>query len=45
MLNLNEESSFWFRHRNRCILELTKKYARNEVVYDIGGGMEQFLPI
>jgi len=33
-----EENSFWFEHRNNCILELVKKYAPNDLFFDIGGG-------
>lgn len=33
-----ETDSFWFHHRNNCIIEAVKKYAPNEVFFDIGGG-------
>jgi len=33
-----EENSFWFQHRNLCILEAFKKYAKIPVFFDIGGG-------
>lgn len=33
-----EESSFWFRHRNRCIVAAVKKYAPSGFILDIGGG-------
>ncbi len=33
-----EENSFWFKHRNNCILPLVQKYAPNELFFDIGGG-------
>ena len=33
-----EDSSFWFRHRNRCILEAVRKSAPAGFVLDIGGG-------
>jgi SAM-dependent methyltransferase len=33
-----EESSFWFRHRNRCILELVKRFPPGGPLFDIGGG-------
>lgn len=33
-----EESSFWFRHRNRCIAAAVKKYAPSGFILDIGGG-------
>lgn len=33
-----EENSFWFKHRNNCIIESVKKYSPNSVFFDIGGG-------
>lgn len=33
-----EENSFWFRHRNNCIIELIKKYRPKGTFFDIGGG-------
>jgi SAM-dependent methyltransferase len=33
-----EEKSFWFRHRNDCILTLCKKYLEGGVLFDVGGG-------
>jgi len=33
-----EENSFWFRHRNNCIVELVRRYAAGRVFFDIGGG-------
>jgi len=33
-----EEDSFWFNHRNNCIIETVTKYSPNEVFFDIGGG-------
>lgn len=33
-----EESSFWFKHRNRCIIETVKKYTPDKHFFDIGGG-------
>lgn len=33
-----EDSSFWFRHRNRCIVAAVRKYAPSGFVLDIGGG-------
>lgn len=33
-----EDESFWFRHRNNCILELVKKYSADRHFFDIGGG-------
>jgi SAM-dependent methyltransferase len=33
-----EDSSFWFRHRNNCILEVVKSLPRTTPFFDIGGG-------
>jgi len=33
-----EENSFWFKHRNNCIIKLVKKYSPNQIFFDIGGG-------
>jgi SAM-dependent methyltransferase len=33
-----EDDSFWFRHRNRCILALVKRYPPSGPIFDIGGG-------
>jgi SAM-dependent methyltransferase len=33
-----EDISYWFRHRNNCILSLVKKYSNHELFLDIGGG-------
>jgi len=33
-----EDSSFWFAHRNRCILEVMKLYPPPGAVFDVGGG-------
>ena len=33
-----EENSFWFSHRNHCIIESFKKYCPERVFFDIGGG-------
>jgi SAM-dependent methyltransferase len=33
-----ESESFWFKHRNRCIVELMKQYPPQGAVFDIGGG-------
>ncbi len=33
-----EENSFWFKHRNDCIVTLVKKYSFNKHFFDIGGG-------
>jgi hypothetical protein len=33
-----EEGSFWFRHRNRCIVEVLARHPPNGPLFDIGGG-------
>jgi SAM-dependent methyltransferase len=33
-----EDSSFWFRHRNRCILEAIKLFPPSGALFDVGGG-------
>jgi SAM-dependent methyltransferase len=33
-----EDSSFWFRHRNACILEAARLFPPPGTVFDIGGG-------
>lgn len=33
-----EDSSFWFQHRNACILEAMKQFPPPGPVFDIGGG-------
>jgi SAM-dependent methyltransferase len=33
-----EDISFWFRHRNRCILEIVRRFQPGERFLDIGGG-------
>lgn len=33
-----EDSSFWFNHRNRCIVELLNRFPPNGLFFDIGGG-------
>jgi 2-polyprenyl-3-methyl-5-hydroxy-6-metoxy-1,4-benzoquinol methylase len=33
-----EEHSFWFKHRNKCILTAVKKYHPEDMFFDIGGG-------
>jgi SAM-dependent methyltransferase len=33
-----EDSSFWFRHRNACILALIRAYPPSGPMFDIGGG-------
>lgn len=33
-----EDESFWFKHRNNCIVEAVDYYCKNNVFFDIGGG-------
>lgn len=33
-----EENSFWFKHRNNCIIEGVMKYCANSTFFDVGGG-------
>ena len=33
-----ESSSFWFRHRNRCILTAVRQLPPRGTIYDVGGG-------
>lgn len=33
-----EKDSFWFKHRNNCIIEAVKTYSLQETFIDIGGG-------
>jgi 2-polyprenyl-3-methyl-5-hydroxy-6-metoxy-1,4-benzoquinol methylase len=33
-----EENSFWFRHRSRCISLLVKRFSKDVIFWDIGGG-------
>ena len=33
-----EDRSFWFRHRNSCIIAQVRRFAGEEVFLDIGGG-------
>jgi 2-polyprenyl-3-methyl-5-hydroxy-6-metoxy-1,4-benzoquinol methylase len=33
-----EDLSFWFRHRNRCIIELVRRFDPGGTIFDIGGG-------
>jgi len=33
-----EDSSFWFRHRNRCILAAVRKFQPSGFILDVGGG-------
>ncbi|MFC1630589.1 hypothetical protein ACFL2N_01475 [Pseudomonadota bacterium] len=35
-----EDNSFWFKHRNECIIAIFKSYPPNDngMIFDIGGG-------
>lgn len=33
-----EGDSFWFNHRNNCIVEIVRKFLKKELFFDIGGG-------
>lgn len=33
-----EDDSYWFKHRNECIVAAFKKYATQNTFFDIGGG-------
>ena len=33
-----EENSFWFKHRNNCIVEAIRLYPPNGEIFDVGGG-------
>lgn len=33
-----EDKSFWFQHRNKCIISAVEKFAKDKVFFDIGGG-------
>lgn len=33
-----EDSSFWFGHRNQCIIQSVKRYCPDALFFDIGGG-------
>ena len=33
-----EDSSFWFQHRNRCIVEVMRRFPPPGTLFDIGGG-------
>jgi 2-polyprenyl-3-methyl-5-hydroxy-6-metoxy-1,4-benzoquinol methylase len=33
-----EENSFWFKHRNNCIINVIEKYSTKKILFDIGGG-------
>lgn len=33
-----EDASFWFQHRNRCIISMIRRFHRGGTIWDIGGG-------
>lgn len=33
-----EENSFWFHHRNNCLLSVIKKFSAKDCFFDVGGG-------
>jgi SAM-dependent methyltransferase len=33
-----EDTSFWFQHRNRCIVEAMRQFPPTGLVFDVGGG-------
>ena len=33
-----EDNSFWFKHRNKCIYAVIRKFAKEKVFFDVGGG-------
>ena len=33
-----EDKSYWFKHRNNCIIQLAKKYVKDNLLFEIGGG-------
>lgn len=33
-----EDNSFWFKHRNKLILELVHRFSRKSLFFDVGGG-------
>ncbi|SEP91610.1 class I SAM-dependent methyltransferase [Flavobacterium urocaniciphilum] len=33
-----EDNSFWFNHRNNCIIEMVKRHNNKQMFFDIGGG-------
>lgn len=33
-----EENSFWFKHRNECIVSTINKFANKKILFDVGGG-------
>ncbi len=33
-----EDDSYWFKHRNNCIIEMIKNFPPKGEIFDIGGG-------
>ena len=33
-----EDDSFWFQHRNKCLVPIVRKFDQNGYFFDIGGG-------
>lgn len=33
-----EDASFWFQHRNRCIVSMVRRFHQGGTIWDIGGG-------
>jgi len=33
-----EEQSFWFKHRNNCLIEILKRFPPQGILFDVGGG-------
>jgi len=33
-----EDNSFWFKHRNNCIIRLAQQYVKDKLLFEIGGG-------
>jgi SAM-dependent methyltransferase len=33
-----EEQSFWFKHRNECLIEVFKRFPPEGTIFDLGGG-------
>lgn len=33
-----EDESYWFRHRNRCLVEVIRRFHAGGTVWDVGGG-------
>lgn len=33
-----EDGSFWFRHRNGCVVDLVRRYPPSGPIFDVGGG-------